>query len=52
MSIGENLRELSPVEGSVEVSPAGDCPECRVPESVLQNLCQVCFAELDELAAS
>ena len=51
MSIGENLWELSPVEGSVEADPR-DCPECRVPQSVLQNLCQVCFAELDELAAS
>ncbi len=52
MSIGENLWDLSPVEGSVEADPARDCPECRVPESILQNLCQVCFAELDELAAS
>jgi hypothetical protein len=25
------------------------CPECRVPESVLENICEVCFAEFDEL---
>ncbi len=28
---------------------AGTCPECRVPESVLEDICEICFAELDEL---
>jgi hypothetical protein len=27
-----------------------DCPECMVKESVIDDICQVCFAELDEVA--
>ncbi|HEV2905902.1 MAG TPA: hypothetical protein VGZ50_01080 [Actinomycetota bacterium] len=27
-----------------------DCPECGVPAAVLHDVCEVCFAELDEIA--
>jgi hypothetical protein len=27
-----------------------DCPECLVTAAVLEGLCEVCFAELDEVA--
>ena len=32
-----------PADGS-----AWDCPECGVPASVRADVCEVCFAELDE----
>ena len=35
-----------------ELVVLGDCPECMVPASVLEGLCEVCFAELDEVAPS
>lgn len=37
-------------QGSLGPEGLGDCPECMVPASVLEGLCEVCFAELDEVA--
>jgi hypothetical protein len=50
-------REIAVVRGGSFQGTSGpqqsrDCPECLVPGAVLEGLCEVCFAELDEVAPS
>lgn len=52
MSIGDDVWGRLPLERFAETGLPTDCPECLVLRSVLEDLCQVCYAELDELPAS
>ncbi len=44
------IPKTAPIHGRVFTAGAGTCPECRVPESVLEDICEICFAEFDELS--
>lgn len=46
--IARLIPALHEVAGPVE-KPA-DCPECRSAGSVFRDVCEICFAEFDEVA--
>jgi len=47
MKTGDDLAAPRVAERSIE-GPVWDCPECGVRASVRDDVCDVCFAELDE----
>lgn len=48
MVISSGDRSPEPMLEGLHESPAWDCPECSVKASVRADVCEICFAELDE----
>jgi hypothetical protein len=46
--ISSGDRSPEPMLAGLHEGPSWDCPECGVKASVRADVCEICFAELDE----